>query len=318
MAEFSLLTKVRNITHKSPDGSYTIGEVGSSTIPYLHSGCLAIKADGVTTFMRLIQAHYPQTGLSSGLDNSGDSSTTGSNEFNGGLSYERAMDTFTNNPSKVRSFTEADLVLDGGDSAGIGIVHDVTGETINMGRFMDGDPDCMASLTNGTPRAKRVRFLIDSGYAARVNASVVTECQKRTLRLIDWLESRQIRTSLTLISSLNTVHAEITAKHYHEPVNLNDIAVVAHPAYFRRLIFRAIEHSKTFEYGYGTAGDLTRLAISKPALFTSDDLNELTVFIGSKYYGLQSLTSDFDQLEQTLQTRLQDDNYDNSPLSVLT
>lgn len=235
-----------------------------------------------------------------------------SNTWAGGFSYASALDTFTNDPSKVRNFDETDLDLTGGDS-GLLLIHDVVGDTVDMGRYITGEPECMMSLTDGTPRGRRVRILFNLAAPSFVEADDMASAQKRITRLVDALEAKNVRVAMVGVASSTPDHTEIVTKQYHEPLDLNAIAVATHPSFFRRLVFRVIEYSPTFDSGYGRAKDFGGAITMNPEIIKSDDLAELTLYIG---YDYSNTDHQFDVLETKLTEALAEPNA--QVLTVLT
>lgn len=167
------------------------------------------------------------------------------------LGYSAALDTFTHNPSKVRQFDEKDTRLPGDDASGLSIGYDVTGDMLDVGRYVDGEPEVFSSLTDGAPRGKRVNIILDLNQLYSITPDYVLRRSRRLVRLVDWLESQNIRVQIMAFYSNQCAHIEIDAKLYHEPLDLNTIAVMAHPDFTRRLGFRMLEYSDRFDGGYG-------------------------------------------------------------------
>lgn len=103
---------------------------------------------------------------------------------------------------------------------------------------------------------------------------------------------------LTGIESTQTNHFEVIIKRHDEPLTISDLAVVSHPEFLRRAIFRVIEHSKTYSSGYGQAmifGDALT-----PELLDSGNNDELDIFIDGNIRDIDTIDKLFDQIEKLL------------------
>jgi len=303
-----LLIPSNSIDNTKTGNGYKLGELnqGVDTLGYLTSNCQTLEVEGVGNFLALLPEVMP-------MPKKEKASTINEDGWAGGYSYVDALDVFTRNPSKVRLFTELDTRLNGGDANGLRNEYDVTGDTLDVGKYLDGEPEVFASLTDGQPRGKRVHIALNMSAGSSTNSADMLARQKRIVRLVDWLETQQIRVKLTGIASSFCAHTEIVAKQYHEPLDLNDIAVLSHPSFFRRLYFRVLEYSKTWQMGYSSARDFNAAMISHPNVLDSGDTAETVVYIGSNYMGIEPK---FDALEAELATNLAAGN--NATLSVLT
>lgn len=301
-----------DITTTDTGTGYSVGEY-SGTKPLLgimHQDALVGAFDGVNTLLDYVGRKMPTS------KGNGRSNGPAEKDFFEFGSFAEAMKVYKLNPSSIRKFTENDTKLEGGDASGIQSLHDVTGDTLDIGRFMDGEPECFASLTNGTPRGKRVHIVATIGFQGSAQASDILDRSKRIVRLVDWLESQQIRVQLTGLHFNQIMLYQVNLKQYHEPLDLNDIAIMAHPDFPRRIGFRIAEHSKRYTTNYGNSGDFVRYMSTHPDTITSTDANELVVFVGNQR--MYDVNSDFDQLEGKLAEVLADDTAEAQTLAVLT
>ncbi len=302
-----------DLLHVGADGKrpgLTVGllKTNHPTLRYLKKEALVVLSDGTSATMSYIQSDMPEAKQSR-------SSTKLPTSDWCDLTYAQTLDIFTHNPSKVRNFTEKDAALTGGDAGGIRLQHDVTGDALDVGRYLDGEPECFASLDNGQPRAKRVHIIVNAGYIHNVQNKSILRRQKRLVRLIDWLESQNVRCQVTALSSSQTGHFEVIVKQYHDPLDLNDVAITMHTAWYRRLYFRFAEYSPTWQGGYGTPRSIDDALQSNPSLLHSDDANELVVYVGSDFADFQDeINPAFDTLETDIATKLASD----APLNAST
>lgn len=265
----------------------TLGE----SLSYLKTNELVGWFDSTSRFMEYLRTDMPQPKYSKSSSNVIDYG-----DFNAFGTYEEAMDTFVNHPSKVRGYDESDVVVHDGDNAGNSSFYDVTGDFLDVGRYMEGEPECFGIMTNGNPRSWRVNLIINIGWWCGIDHKTIVARSRRIQRLVDWLESQQIRTSMLAVSSQECSHVEIVVKDHDQVLDMNDVAIVSHPEFLRRLIFRFDEHSPTIVPGYGNAhsfGDCLSANGSPPDMY-----NEVNVFIDSR--STQNMSARFDSVENWL------------------
>lgn len=219
-------------------------------------------------------------------------------EFQAFNSLDEALDTFKNNPRSVRTFTEDNLELTANEAIGKDVTFDVTGDYLDIGKFMEGSPECFGVAHNGNPNNLTVNLLMNVSASSYVSREAITTKQARLLRLVDWLENQNVRCRITAFESTHTAHAEIVIKDYDEMVDLNDVAVVGHTDFLRRVCFLLSEQSETWSSGYGHPADFTH-AMKKH--FVADPSDGLTIFIGHQGTSdLDEVNKQFDKLRDKL------------------
>ena len=277
-----------------------------TSLKYLENKELCGKFEGVDIFLNALT----DTSLAKG--SYGNSSRKmGKNSFNLFETYVEAMDTFKNNPSKVAGFIEKDDKILGGDSAGMGVRYDVTGDFIDMGRYVEGIPETFGSMYNGNPRSKRVNILIPAMVSGEVDHELINKRSERVKRLVDWLETNQVRCAVTVMFTNDNWHCEIVVKKFDEVFNINDIAIATHSEFFRRCQFKFGESSPVLTDGYGTSicfWHNTRLE----DIIKQEYNNEFNVVIGGKLMYVDQIERNMDELEEVLKkTIFEDQNEEN-------
>lgn len=276
----------------SGDG-YTVGEISRHPeLNYLKDGALVGQFDGVDKMLDYVTSKMPEA-------KQGKSSTErGRGGFNAFETYEEAIDTFRNSPERVVKFDSGELRIKDESEAGNQVDFDVTGSFIDMGRYMEGIPEVMGDMHNGNSRNRRANLTINLNQIHYISHEDITHRGERILRLVDALEAGGIRTQLTGILSNECGHVEITLKHHEEPLTITDLAVAIHPEFLRRVMFRWNEHSKTWDYGYGSAVAFSHLL--SPQLVEGDNVNEMDIVIDSNMEYRESIDRRFDELERLL------------------
>lgn len=274
---------------------YTVGELAPSqhpTLNFLKQGTLVAKFDGVEHALDYIKQEMPQP------QKEGASATPKSDDedFYTFETYDEAMDTYRHHPETIAKFDEAELRIKDVNESGTIVDYDVQGDYIDMGRYMEGVPESFGSLYNGKARNRRIRILVNTNQVHWMSEEAINHRAERILRLVDALEVGGARCELTAIDANECGYTEVKIKRYDESLVINDLAIVSHGDWKRRIIFRLNEYSKTFSYGYGNAmkfGDTV-----EPDTIKSENVNELTVFINGSIN--EEIDKKFDQLEALL------------------
>lgn len=229
---------------------------------------------------------------------SGSSEGGGGHAGNAFNSYEHAMDTFINNPSSVVKYDPTEMRPVEFEEQGNDLEYDVTGDFIDIGRVLEGVPENMGSLHNGNSRSRRVRIVVSLAQTHYMAPKEIDHRSERVIRLVDALENARVRTEVIAIDSTTCHHMEIVVKRFDEPMTIEDVAVVTHSEFFRRMCLRAAEWSDTWRSGYGDARTLKRnLKIIKSQLN-----DEITVYIdGDLRHGIDPY---FNELEKKLEAEL--------------
>lgn len=186
------------------------------------------------------------------------SSDSGSGEFYTFGSYEDCFNTFRKEPSKLHRDKELNDKLRTEASSGNLISYGYTGDYIDMGRFMTGEPECFGSMVYGRVE-KRVRLVYSYSATYHVNAKVIQRKSLGIGQLIDWLEGNGIRTELIAIESSQVGHMEVMVKRFEDRFVYNDLLVATHPDFLRRIFFRFAEYSPSWEMGYGSSNSCNAL-----------------------------------------------------------
>lgn len=273
---------------------YIVGELGATHphLDYLKKDTLVTLFDGVDNMLEYVLKEMPKP------KHSKSSSATGRTRFNTFESYEEAMETFRSRPENITDFDPAEIRVKDFGEVGNEVEYDVTGDFIDIGRYMEGIPEVMGNMKNGNARNRRANVLISLNFAAGIDKSVIKHRAERVLRLVDALETGGVRTMLTAIESSECNHTEVILKRHDEPLTIADLAVVTHPDFLRRTMFRIIEHSKSWDYGYGSAVMFGRKLT--PELIDSGNNTELDIVIDGNIRDKEDVDRLFDQVERLI------------------
>lgn len=297
MIDDSLLSN----TQRSP--KYVVGNLNVSQHPklgYLRKNVLVGKFDGVDTFLDYLQEKMPNVG--GGDRDSSDASRDEHPDFYTFDDYAAAMNIFRTKPESVANFDETELRIKDANESGNTVNYDVTGDYIDMGRYMEGVPESFGSLYDGNARNRRINVIVCLNHVSGTKDHDINYRSERVLRMVDALEVGGARCQLTGISSTECEHVEVTIKKHEETLVINDLAVVAHSEFLRRMLFRFKEHSPTWSWGYGSPYQFSRELDTED--LENDNVNEITVFIDGSLHGEKSIGDKFDKVERLLQWEL--------------
>lgn len=272
-------------------------------------GRLRVEFESVNEVFRTIE----EMGWTPKRDEASDK--RGRSGFNHFESLAEAVDVYRNHPERVRQFNESDIKLESIESPGKDIYYDVTGDGIDIGRFMDGEPEVAYNATMGNPRSIFATINIHVSWVSYTEPRYIERLQRRVLRLVDWLESQNIRCQIVATSVTECAYFSCVVKQFTDPVDLNDIAVVCHTDFLRRIIFLIDEQSKTWSYGYGSGISYDRRMIK----YSPEPEDGLYIYVGGyiPHSKLKTLEDEFDRIEASVKTMIEDGvTWNDAPLAI--
>ena len=210
-------------------------------------GEIAVYADSLQALFAAMPAHFPVPQR----DRQSSSSKETSPDFYGLENYEVATNIFTKEAYKIRKFEAKEENVRIPENNGNEVQFDLTGDFIDIGRVIEGHPEHFGYTMMGNPRGLFATIVINLDAVCTIEADTLNARAERVVRLVDWLESQQIRTEILAFSAGTCGYFEIMIKQAHDSLNLDALAVVGHSDFFRRIIFRMMEYSSTWSWGYG-------------------------------------------------------------------
>jgi len=130
----------------------------------------------------------------------------------------------------------------------IDIQWDVVGEQVDVGRFIEGEPECMAVFNFKEGMGKGViTICLNIIAACNVPTDIITRRGAACLTIVDILEDMGFRCEIRFGSAVDSGynHYEISTllKHSAQAVDLDTLAFsLAHPSMLRRIIFSVEEN----------------------------------------------------------------------------
>lgn len=233
-----------------------------------------------------------------------ESDRRGGGSFNAFNSLAEARDIFQNRPESLVNFNANDEKLVKEDSIGKDVRFDITGDFLDIDRFLEGTPEVFGNAVMGNPKGVFCTINILTSYVHWTTPKYLIERQRRITRLVDWLEQQDVRCQIVASLDCSCLNMSVIVKEYHDPFDVNHLAVVSHPEWLRRIIFLIKEQSKTWSYGYGSAVEYDKRMIRytpKPEDGVYVYVGGYIPFGGSDEESLAKLNKEFDKLEDKIQ-----------------
>jgi hypothetical protein len=196
------------------------------------------------------------------------------------------------------------------------VSYDVTGDFLDIDRYLEGVPEVFGNAVMGNPKSVFCTINILSSYVYYTKPEYQLAKQKRVLRLVDWLETQGIRCQIICSDDSAVAYTSVVVKEFADPFDLNQLAVVQHPDWLRRILFLVYEQSKTWQSGYGSSMPYDR----RMKDYRAKPEDGLYVYVGGyiPYDTISELDAAFDKIEETIQRTVVEDGmaYCDEPLVI--
>lgn len=210
-------------------------------------------------------------------------------------------DVFQNRPEEIRKYVMNDTKLITPGSPGKEIEYDVTGDFIDMDRYMEGVPEVFGNVTMGNPRNVFCTINILGSFVHWTTPEYVLARLSRVVRLVDWLEQQGVRCQVVVSDDSEVSFISTTIKRFAEPIDLNEMCIVNHPDWLRRIEFLIMEQSKTWTWGYGSSLDYDK----KMLKYEARPEDGMYVYIGGYIpVGIEEMNNQFDKIEADIEEML--------------
>ena len=233
----------------------------------------------------------------------------GNNDWVNYATYDEALEVFKKRPHEISQFDNNDISITDYEESGNFVDYDVVGDFIDVGRYLDGVPETWGSMRMGNYRGVRVKILVAGGTRASTHIDILNERSKRLCRLVDWLENQGIRVSVNIVFSNECGHADIRVKDYAEPLNIYDVAIASNGDFFRRMVFRFKELSKTISAGYGASSTFSYALNEIKRNTDIDSLDCIVLGITNDIYNLDDINVQFNNIEKNVKKFLEERDY---------
>ena len=275
-----------------------------------YDGTLIARFDSVPQLFKEIEQNKwkPQHSKASNL--------AGDGKFVVFKNLEEAHHIFQDEPWRIRDFDPNDDKIKHEDGVGNDVMFDVTGDYLDIGKFMSGEPEDFGNAIMDNPNNLFAEIRVGLAAAKWTTAEYILHKQKRILRLVDWLENHKIRTRVRAYLFTEIANITVTVKHEQDPFDVNHLAIVMHPDFLRRTALLVAEQSKNWQYGYGDAVDWDDRQLT--STYVDPDAPGIHVYIGGympyapddteRGYTFENdvskLDADFDKVEAAVQDML--------------
>lgn len=188
----------------------------------------AVYAPNINALVDYVSKHIPKDGSSIEV---------GDKEWFGTSSLERAIDLFRNNRSGLLPKGFKQHKINNVHSLGIDVEFDVTGDYLDIGRYMSGEPEVFGVNINGDLTGKVVSVYINASVTAYWSAEEVMQGAEKLAETINALYISGAKVSTTFMSAEETQWIEVKLNDFGDPLDPVDLIAVASPAFIRRLCF---------------------------------------------------------------------------------
>ena len=118
---------------------------------------------------------------------------------------------------------------------------DVTGDVCDIGRLLEGDPECMMYRENIEEQSESgniIKIIVNTTFSGGIDESIIRRRGAAILSLIEGLEASGKRVELDMLFAESDKHGEyvrVTVKTTDQPISEDLVAyAVAHPSFSRR------------------------------------------------------------------------------------
>ena len=259
-------------------------------------GALTLHASSVQSFIDYVVTEFP-------TPKQGGDSMKYSSGFNDFRTWDEFIEVATKTPHLLKSFVPKDELLASPDNAGNEVIFDVSGDFLDIGRYLSGDPESFGVMVLGNPRALFATIVMNLSSTCHFDVKGLKSRCQRITRLVDWLEAQGIRTQIKAFHINQCEYLEIDVKRPDESIDLTTLAIVSTPDFFRRLCFRTIEWSPTFSYAYGTSCLVDNGYLDVP------ELSEAGLYIFSETReSAEKMEKEFDRAEVILSKQISEND----------
>ena len=200
----------------------------------------AIVAPNIRAFVDCVSQHKPK---------SGSSTYTHNENWYGTSSLDQAIDLFRNKRHELLPKGFQQKYIKNVNANGIDVEYNVTGDYLDMGRYMSGEPEVFGTNINGDLTGKVVSVYINASVSASYDAEDVMLGAEKFAEVINALYVSGARVSTTFMSAEETQWIEVKLNDFGDPLNPVDLVAVASPSFIRRLCFAVNNYYNVSTHG---------------------------------------------------------------------
>lgn len=188
----------------------------------------AIVAPNIRAFVDYVSNHKPKTGSST---------YTRHEDWYGTKSLDKAIDLFKYKRHLLLPKGFQQKHIKNVSAAGTDVEYNVTGDYLDMGRYMSGEPEVFGTNINGDLTGKVIRVYINASVSASYDAEEIMTGAEKLAEVINALYISGAKVSTTFMSAEETQWIEVKLNDFGDPLNPVDLVAVASPSFIRRLCF---------------------------------------------------------------------------------
>lgn len=157
-------------------------------------------------------------------------------------------------PEGAKKLAPAQFSAEAGTEKFMEPVYDVAGDDVDVGRFVEGDPECMISYEVREKQGKTVRIGFSCCYSCGTATETIIKCGREVVAAVDAAEREGYRVELTAEWAIagggkyneSIILTQVVVKQAQDALDIDSVAfVIAHPSAFRRMVFGVWEQLPT-------------------------------------------------------------------------
>lgn len=188
----------------------------------------ALVTPNINSLVDYVSNHKPK---------SGSSTYTYNENWYGTKSLDQAIDLFRNKRHELLPKGFQQKYIKNVSAAGTDVKFSVTGDYLDMGRYMSGEPEVFGTNINGDLTGKVIRVYINASVSASYDSDDVMLGAEKLAEVINALYVSGARVSTTFMSAEETQWIEVKLNDFGDPIDPVDLVAVASPSFIRRLCF---------------------------------------------------------------------------------
>ena len=200
----------------------------------------ALVAPSISALVDYVSNHKPKIGSSTYIHNQ---------EWYGTRSLDQAIDLFKYKRHLLLPKGFQQKYIKNINANGIDVEYNVTGDYLDIGRYMSGEPEVFGTNINGDLTGKVIRVYINASVSAVYGAQEIMTGAEKLAEIINALYVSGARVSTTFMSAEETQWIEVKLNDFGDPLSPVDLVAVASPSFIRRLCFAVNNYHDVSTHG---------------------------------------------------------------------
>lgn len=199
-----------------------------------------VYAPNINALVDYVATHKP---------NRGSSTTAGEKGWYGTNSLSEALILFKNNRQDLLPKGFKQHRVKSLHSLGTDVAFDVTGDFLDVGRYLSGEPEVFGTNINGDLTSKVIQVYINASVSSSWDAEEIMLGAEKLAEVINALYLSGAKVSTTFLSAEETQWVEVKLNDFGDPLDPVDLIAVASPAFIRRLCFAVNNYHDVSTHG---------------------------------------------------------------------